>query len=269
MNEEYLRSLGGTSRPVVSIPSLQERTGDFSDLGYAIYDPKTEVINNGVITRTQFPGNKIPITEQSKLALQWMQYLPTPTSSGPFNNYLSLPVPDGILSNVNHFLYKIDHYWGDKDHVFATIWRQQTSPNEQCALPVELCTSSPAKPEDAWVTRVNWDHIFSPTLLSHFAYGYVNRNEGYGSVAGQNPALLPQIPGAVSNNASPAANFGGNGITNYASWGNTSGPGYLNKSTRPSHIANELITWVHGAHTIKTGGEFRHLQQVFRNNGNQ
>ncbi len=45
---EYLRSLGGTNRPVVSIPSVQERTGDFSDLGTQLYDPKTEQIVNGV-----------------------------------------------------------------------------------------------------------------------------------------------------------------------------------------------------------------------------
>ena len=97
----------------------------------------------------------------------------------------------------------------------------------------------------------------------------MNRNEGYGSVTGQNPADLPKIPNAVAYNASPAANFSGNGITNFSSWGNTQGPGYLNKTTRPSHITNELITLVKGAHTIKFGGEFRHLQQVFRQNNNQ
>ena len=215
----------------------------------------------------------------SPLAQQWMKYLPTPTSSGAFNNYLGVPVSDGILSNVNHFLYKIFFFFflvavattsGTRTTIScATIWRQKTQPNEQCALPVELCTSSPANPEDAWVSRFNYDHIFTPTLLSHFAYGYVNRNEGYGSVTGQDPTVLPQIPNAVAYNASPAANFSGNGITNFASWGNTQGPGYLNKSTRPTHIANELITWVHGSHTIKFGGEYRHLQEVFRNNNNQ
>jgi len=222
-----------------------------------------------VITRSQFPGNKIPASQQSPLALQWMKYLPTPTSAGPFNNYLSNPVPDGILSNVNHYLYKIDHYWGEKDHFFVTIWRQTTQPNEQCALPVQLCTSSPANPEDPWVSRFNWDHIFTRTLLSHYAASYVNGNEGYGSVTGQDPSVLPHIPNAGAYNASPNASFGGNGINNYASWGNTQGPGYLNKSTRPSYIINELITWVHGAHTLKFRGEFRHLQQVFRNNNNQ
>ena len=268
-DEEYLRSLGGTIRPVVSIPSLQERTGDFSDLSVPIYDPKTETIVNGVLNRSPYPNNRIPVGEQSALALKWMQFLPTPTSAGPYNNYLSNPVSDGILSNLNEYLYKIDHYWGESDHFFATIWRQQTGLNSQCALPIQLCTSSPANPEDAWVSRFNWDHIFSPTLLSHFAYGYLNRNEGYGSVAGQNAAILPMIPNAVAYNASPAAGFSGTGVTNFASWGNTQGPGYLNKTTRPSHIVNELMSWVNGAHTIKIGGEFRHLQQVFRQNNNQ
>jgi len=268
-DEEYLRSLGGTIRPVVSIPSLQERTGNFSDLSVPIFDPKTESIVNGVLNRSPYPNNRIPVSEQSALALKWMQFLPTPTSAGPYSNYLSTPVSDGILSNLNEYLYKIDHYWGESDHFFATIWRQQTGLNSQCALPVQLCTSSPANPEDAWVSRFNWDHIFSPTLLSHFAYGYLNRNEGYGSVAGQNPAVLPMIPNAVAYNASPAAGFSGTGVTNFASWGNTQGPGYLNKTTRPTHIVNELMSWVNGAHTIKFGGEFRHLQQVFRQNNNQ
>ncbi|MBV9157812.1 MAG: carboxypeptidase regulatory-like domain-containing protein, partial [Acidobacteriaceae bacterium] len=65
---EYLRANGGTTRPVYSIPSVQERSGDFSDLGVPIYDPKTETIVNGVITRMQYPGNKIPASEQSPLA---------------------------------------------------------------------------------------------------------------------------------------------------------------------------------------------------------
>ena len=268
-DQEYLRSLGGAVRPLYSIPSEQERTGNFSDLNVPIYDPTTETINNGVISRSPYVGNRIPTSQISPLAAQWMKYLPATTSAGPYNNFLSNPVPDGILSDVNHFLYKIDYYWSEQDHFFATIWRQQTSPNEQCHLPAQLCTSSPANPEDAWVSRFNWDHTFTPSLLSHFAYGYLNRNEGYGSVSGQDPAQLPQIPNAVAYNASPSAGFSGNGVSNFTGWGNTSGPGYLNKTTRPSHIANELVTWVHGSHTIKFGGEFRHLQQVFRTNGNQ
>jgi hypothetical protein len=267
--EEYLRSNGGTVRPLYSIPSLQERTGDFSDLGTPIFDPKTETITNGVISRSPYPGNKIPLSDQSPLAQQWMKFLPAPTSLGPYNNFLGLPEPDSILASTDLFLYKIDHYWGEKDHFYLTIWRQKNPVNEVCALPPMLCTKSPANPEDAWVNRFNWDHIFTPTFLSHFAVGYGNRNEGYGSVSGQDANQLPKIPNAAAYFASPQANFSGNGIGTFTGWGNTNGPGYLNKTTRPTYIANELLTWVHGPHTIKFGGEFRHLAQVFRANGNQ
>jgi len=268
-DEEYLRATGGNTRPLYSLPSAQERNGDFSDLGVPIYDPKTETIVNGVITRMQYPNNMIPASERSPLAQQWMQFLPATTAPGPYNNFLGTPVPNGILGSTDLFLYKIDHNWGDKDHIYLTIWRQRNPPNNQCALPVMLCNSSPANPEDAWVNRLNWDHIFAPTFLSHFAFGYLNRNEGYGSVAGQNPAQLPHIPNAAAYNASPQAQFSAPGVTNFYSWGNTNGLGALNKTTRPTYVTNELLTWVRGAHTLKFGGEYRHIQQVFRQNGNQ
>ncbi|HLY16873.1 MAG TPA: TonB-dependent receptor [Bryobacteraceae bacterium] len=267
---EYLRSLGGASRALLSIPSVQDRTGNFSDWSTPIYDPTTtQVSSTGAVTKTPYPGNVIPTPQQSQLALQWMKYLPTPTASGPINNFLAPPVSDGILANLNEYLFRVDHYWGEKDHFFVSIWRQTTQPIAQCQLPVQLCTANPANPEDAFVNRFNWDHIFSPTLLSHFAYGYLNRNEGYGSVPAQDPSQLPHIPNAAAYLASPAANFSESGISNFAGFGNSGGLGSLNKTTRPSHIVNELITLVHGAHTIKFGGEFRHLQQVWRQNGNQ
>jgi len=267
---EFLRSLGGASRALLTIPSVQERTGNFSDWSTPIYDPKTTIQNaDGTITKTPYPGNIIPTASQSQLALQWMKFLPAPTNSGNINNFLAPAVSDGILANLNEYLFRIDHYWGEKDHFFFTIWRQTTQPIAQCQLPVQLCNQSPAVPEDAWVNRFNWDHIFSPTLLSHFAYGYLNRNEGYGSVPAQDPSQLPHIPNAAAYNASPQAGFSGSGVTNYIGWGNSQGYGPLNKTTRPSHIFNEMLTLVHGAHTIKFGGEYRHLQQVFRQNNNQ
>jgi len=270
-NLDWLRSLGGASRHLLSIPSEQERSGNFSDLSIPIYDPKSETITNGKISRTPFPGNQIPASEQSPLALKWMSFLPGTTASGAYNNFLAPPVSDGILSNQNLYLYRIDYNWSDQDHFFASIWRQHNPPLAQCELPLQICNSNPADPEDAWVSRFNWDHIFSPTVLNHFAYGYGNRNEGYGSIPAQNPAVLPMIPNAAAYNASPAANFSASGYTGtqLVSWGQSAGLGSLNKTTRPSHIVNDMVTWVRGAHEIKIGFEFRHLAQVFRQNGNQ
>ncbi len=68
---EYLRATGGTTRPVYSIPSVQERSGNFSDLGVPIYDPTTETIVNGVVSRSPYPGNIIPVdrTKQARPAM--------------------------------------------------------------------------------------------------------------------------------------------------------------------------------------------------------
>ena len=68
-DEEYLRSLGGATRPLISIPSTQERTGNFSDLDVPIYDPKTETITNGVISRTPYPRQSDPGQRSRALSL--------------------------------------------------------------------------------------------------------------------------------------------------------------------------------------------------------
>jgi len=72
---EYLRSIGGTTRPLLSIPSLRERSGDFSDAGVQLYDPTTEQIVNGTLNRQPFPSNQIPVF-QAKSASSQMDAIP-------------------------------------------------------------------------------------------------------------------------------------------------------------------------------------------------
>ena len=106
--EQFIRR-GGVTAPTVSIPSLKERAGDFTDWRDAagnlipIYDPATtrRDPNTGDFIRDQFMGcdgrtpNVICPSDprlQSSLAKQWLRYLPTPTNGQPLNNY-TLPVP--------------------------------------------------------------------------------------------------------------------------------------------------------------------------------
>src|SRR6185312_2325163 len=137
---EFFRISGGASRQTISIPSLPERQGDFSDWGFPIYDPATTRSNpnfnpnvavgpnNLQYLRDQFPNNVIPANRLAgSLSQGWFKFLPNPTSPGPLHNYLvPTPVPDSILAGANHYLGKLDQYFGDSDHVAATIWRQTT-----------------------------------------------------------------------------------------------------------------------------------------------
>jgi hypothetical protein len=283
---EFFRIAGGASRPTLSIPSIKERGGDFTDWTNAsgnlipIYDPATTRANpaynpgqpagpnNEQYIRDQFPGNVIPTNRISPMAQQFFSFLPQPTNSGALNNYLvPTPVPDSILAGADHWLLKLDHYWGDKDHISGSIWRQKTPVKYFCELPQQLCNGTLSKPQDSWIWRVNWDRTISPTLLNHFAYGYLNRNEGYGSINAQYADDLPQIPGAFSHDYPPVINFGPSNL--FTSFGNEQGISNANKTTRPSHIANDLVTWVKGSHTFKFGGEYRHLAQVFHSATNE
>ena len=54
---------------------------------------------------------------------------------------------------------------------------------------------------------MNYDHTFGPTLLNHFAFGYLNRNEGYGSVNYSYADQLPQIGGVPSHRLSARCHF--------------------------------------------------------------
>jgi hypothetical protein len=99
----------------VSIPSLKERAGDFSDWKDAsgnlipVYDPATTRRDpvTGNLIRDQFMGcngltpNVICQSDprlQNSLAKGWFKYLPNPTNSDPLNNY-TLPVP--LSGSVN------------------------------------------------------------------------------------------------------------------------------------------------------------------------
>lgn len=275
---EFFRIAGGASRPVRSIASLQERQGDFSDWPYPIYDPSTTRLNpaynanepvsatNLQYLRDQFPGNVIPQSRiAGSLAQGWFKYLPNPTSPGPLNNYLvPTPVPDSILAGANHYLGKLDQYIGESDHIAATIWRQTTPAKFFSELPVQLANGTYSDPQNAWVNRLNWDHTFNPTLLNHFAFGYLNRNEGYGSVDYQYAGDLPQVAGVPSHLYPPQLTFG-NG---YIQLGNNTGLNTQDITTRPTYIANDVVTKVWGRHTFKVGGEIRKLNQNIHNGGN-
>src|SRR5258706_3474124 len=102
---------------------------------------------------------------------------------------------------------RIDHNYGDKDHFYFFWWRQFTGFNTATALPVSISTESPTRPQNSPIARFNYEHTFSPTLTNHATFGYLNRNEGYGSEQLNLIGKLPQIPNAESTEALPALNF--------------------------------------------------------------
>jgi hypothetical protein len=278
LDVEAFRQRGGASVSTLSVPTMQERTGDFSDWPTAIYDPTTTRLNpsfnsskdisanNPKYLRDKFTGNQIPASRISgSLANAYYKFLPAPNRPGVQNNYLpATAIPDGILGDANHWMLKIDQYFGSNDHVAATLWRQTTPAKFLSLLPLQLATESYSSPQNSWVNRLNYDHTFGPTLLNHFAFGYLNRNEGYGSVDYKYAADLPQIAGVPGHRYPPQVGIGG-----FQGFGNTTGLNTEDVTTRPTYNMNDMMTWVKGHHTLKFGGEYRAIEGNVHNAGNE
>jgi Carboxypeptidase regulatory-like domain len=273
VNFEAFRQTGGVNRPTISIPSARERTGDFSDWRDSdgnlipIYDPATtRVLPDGTVVRDPFPGNIIPANRISPIAQQFLQYLPSPTSDGPLNNYLvPTAIPDTILGDSNYYMGRFDMYVGQKDHFAVSLWHQRAPAKFFAQLPHEIASETLSDPQNSWVNRANWDHTFGPNLLNHFAFGYLNRNEGYGCVNADAVDKLPQIAGVAGHNTGPQIEFS----DGFAQWGCNAGIPEGNITTRPTFIANDLLTYITGNHTIKGGFEYRNIGGNIHSNGNQ
>jgi hypothetical protein len=276
-NWESYHQAGGSNTPTISIPSLKERTGDFSDWvngGGAlipIYMPGNASpacqAAAGVGIGQQFPGNQIPQGCISPIAAAYMAALPTPTNSNPTSNYtLPRAVPDTLTSNSNVYMLRIDHEYGDKDHFYFFWWRQFTGFNKATALPIAIATESPTRPQNSPISRFNWEHTFSSTLTNHVTFGYLNRNEGYGSENLAFIGQLPQIPGAASTNALPAFTFSADGFNQIS---NSNGPPNTNITVRPTWVLNDTANKVWRHHTITFGGEWRSVQGNIHASNNQ
>src|SRR5438309_1483404 len=282
---EAFHQAGGSNTPTLSIPSVLERSGNFTDWGLPIYAPGDFApgSNPGQATGPQsaacasalpagfgpgqhFPGNIIPAACISPIAAAYLAELPTPTNAQAQNNYtLSRPVPDTLVANSNVYMFRIDHNYGDKDHFYFFWWRQFTGYNTATQLPIAIANELPTRPQNSPIARFNWEHTFSPTLTNHVTVGYLNRNEGYGSVNLAFIGKLPQVPGAAGTNALPGFNFG----EGFASMSESTGPPSGNITTRPTWVINDVVNKVYGHHTFTFGGEWRAVQGNVHQHTNQ
>jgi len=274
----YLR--GAIETPVLSIPSMKERVGDFSDWVdtngnlIPVYDPATTQVNpnynpnlppsasNGPFTRQQFMGcngstpNVICPSDprlQNSVASGFLKYLPAPTFPGALNNFVPSKGGGG-LDHKDAFDFRFDEYLGEKDHIAVNIHYHIPRYLIQSYLPLPISNNNYGTGGGGtgpWSHRVNWDHTITPSLINNFNIGYMDMS---GGAVGESDAYvkeLPHIPGLQSYSQSPLIQF-----QNFFPYGY----GNDSRGGRPTTAANDLLTWVRGKHTLKFGTDIRNLE---------
>jgi hypothetical protein len=177
-----------------------------------------------------------------------------PNRPGFSNNYVA---PTGLASsltaNTNQWDVRADEYFGDKDHLFGTYHYRGTQPFTQSAFPAVIDTNNTRIPSYATTVRLNYDHIFSPTLVNHLAMGYLDYRTAIYNSSDCCVDQVPQIAGVYNHTHEPAITFASN--AGYSPYGGNGD--FL--STRPTYVINDSISWVKGTHTLHFGGEYRNL----------
>jgi len=108
-----------------TVPTAAERMGDFSALlalgpNYQIYDPQTGVSQNGRIQRQPFPGNIIPPSRLSPVALKLQALYPLPNIPGRSDggsNYSVNTLQADVYTNV---IGRLDYNANERNKLFFT-----------------------------------------------------------------------------------------------------------------------------------------------------
>jgi len=185
------------------------------------------------------------------------------------SNYFS----SGSSTNPNNqFDVKVDHRFSDRDLLslrYSQGWSSSTSFN--CFGNIaDPCTSGPANATRHTVA-INHTHTFSPTLVLNVVFGLVRGFDNAPGIKGS----LPNIGSAFGQLGLPSYLNNGFGvlpaiqISGYGSGNAGNNIGTQTFSiTREGQISSHLggaVSWVHGLHEFKFGGEGR-LHQI--NHGN-
>ncbi|MDQ2901404.1 MAG: TonB-dependent receptor, partial [Acidobacteriota bacterium] len=167
----------------LTVPTAAERSGDLSVSPTPIYDPLTGDLKTG-LGRTQFPGNIIPASRINPISQKILSsIIPQPnipgTGTGGLNQNYFINSP--FFRNTDQFDIKVDHNQSDKDR-FAVRYSYSRPVTTDASVygiyggPRGVGGSGfeGTGIQGTHSGAINYDRIFSPTLISQFRFG-VNR----------------------------------------------------------------------------------------------
>lgn len=151
---------------ISTVPTQDERNGNFAALGHKIYDPLTSASNaTGNVIRQQFANNQIPTSRIDPAAAAYLTLIPLPNRVGIASNYVN---NQPLTNNHDIWVGRIDHSFSDTNSAFFRVMNQSV-----------LQTTPQANPNFSEQTQFNvlnlamgWTSILSPTSVLQVHIGY-------------------------------------------------------------------------------------------------
>ena len=228
-----------------------------------IYNPLNPVVSGGNTCYQPFPGNIIPQSQLSPIAVSIAQklYGNGYTATGPalVNNFPSL---GGTYSEVTstHLDLKLDHNINGKQRIAGGFnWWNFDSLSPGYLWQTGSSTGGPlssgdTQPQRDWTVRLQHVYTISPMLLNTASVAY-NQHMASDQPPSQYDSNGVGIPGTNGSNF-PSINFvdGGAG----GGYGEAPiGPPYNDRYTPYNVVASDVLSWTHGRHSLKFGGDIQ------------
>ena len=278
-----------------TVPTLKMRTGDFSELGVAVYDPTTLADctshstngpcryqygvpysgtpgpNGGPVTVANAPDptkvNVIPASQISPISQKMQSFLPDPSSSAIQNNYVGAP-PTGY----DNWLYsgRVDYTYSPRQTFSATVTggNRHAIPYTSSAnmiLPAPYIPTTYSTVVGHWAD-VSHTFTFSPAIVNQFKFGFSyfggpplkNVTEGVSQWEAVNMGI--NFSGVPSNGQAvtefPTSTFtGSNSPTN---WG-LGASGVTATTVTENYTGLDNFLWLKGKHAMTFGMQMQWL----------
>ena len=232
----------------LTVPNAQELTGNFN----GIIDPKTgvQVVIKNPLTGQVFANNIIPTSSQdsvgAKLAAFYPQAIGGTTPTGQF------VVNDPAATRVDAYVARIDHVIGVKDRIFGRLLIQTDHTLTGSVFPNPVSDPLGNLVHDYYYNASgNWFHTFNSNTINEFRLTYTRRQYLYYS-AGANSNVDSQI----GLNTYDQTYFPTLLVSGLEQLGNTTQQERLQTPVNSNAYVDNL-SWLHGKHQFKFGGEIR------------
>jgi hypothetical protein len=269
---------GSLSTSVFTVPTAAMRAGNFAGIN-PIFDPLTTQPTGNTYTRTEFPGDQIPVSRFDPIAMKMVNAYPLPTVAGITNNY-----PANLLQTQswNQGDVRVDEQISSSDSFFARWSVQHTAtvaPNSYPAVQIPGLSKPVSVGDEAAFAGTSFTpdqhavadyvHVISPRLVNDLRVGFSRFVVDYVAQGAQPGLNLGNQLGVPNSNTNAFQSllpiFSPSGFTGVGD--SRSLPIYRRMNTF-QYI--DGMTWTHGSHTVKFGGDFtrRQITEYQTNQGN-
>ena len=256
------RRAEGQNPGILTVLSAQERTGDFSDLGFPLVDP------TGANASGYFPNNQVPV--DSVMANYINKYLPLPNTGT--NGFVEDPVAS---LQEDQFIFRYDYNISSKD-MLSAFYVFDDQPQVFPFEVVKGASTGGDVPIGSGFTNaqrfqtgsLSWTRTLSPTQLNELRFSTNRVATLDATPTDRTPpsalGFLTVIPDDPNGAAPPAISVGGA----FNLGPSPQGPTKIHDTT---FQYQDTFSWTKGSHALKFGADIRWIEENFHydfyNNG--